>query len=73
MMLGVVVGLVAFLFLAVTGGYWLYGHAVPHCACVEMTKGDYQQRKRALEDGTVFIAILTGAGVIWWWVACFKR
>ena len=34
MMLGVVVGLAAFLFLAVTGGYWLYGHAVPHCACV---------------------------------------
>jgi hypothetical protein len=38
----------------------------------EMTKSEYQQRKRALEDGTVFIAVLAGAGVIWWWVACFK-
>jgi len=39
----------------------------------EMSKADYERRKGALENGTVFIAILTGAGAIWWWMACFKR
>ena len=33
----------------------------------------YQRDKRAVENGTVFIAILAGAGAIWWWMACHKR
>jgi hypothetical protein len=39
----------------------------------KITYADYQRNKRALENGTVFIAILTAAGAIWWWMAGFKR
>ena len=39
----------------------------------KIADANYQRNKRALQDGTVFIAILTGAGAIWWWMACLKR
>lgn len=38
----------------------------------ESADGQYQRNKRAVEDGTVFIAILACAGAIVWWVTCFK-